>query len=184
MVQRVSLKSQWQYGEEEEWRLSAASCGATDGSGGAGACRRFGSAVPRVPRRGRAPPGAAGQLVEHLVRGHSEDMVTRPIESRNACTGSDEIGSEQSQGTREAVRGASSRSENSLTEISALDRPPAHGGAPSARVRTRTEASLEEVTRTPTTPTTAGSHRPQRGSSRHGPGDSGLGFGELAGSPV
>ena len=163
MVQRVSVESQWQYGEEEEWRLSAASCGVTDGSGGASACRRFGRAVPRAPRRGRAPPGAAGQLVEHLVRGHSEDMVTPPIGNGNACTVSDEIGSEQSQGTREAVRGASSRSDKSLTEISAVDRSPAHGGASPARGRTRSETSSLEATRTPTTPTTAGLHRPQRG---------------------
>ena len=46
MVQRVSLESQWQYGEEEEWRLSAASRGATDGP-------LIGVAF--VPLRARAP---------------------------------------------------------------------------------------------------------------------------------
>ena len=70
MVQRVSLESQWQYGEEEEWRLSAASRGATDVPGGAGACRRLERTVPRAARCGRAPLGAAGLLVEHLERGH------------------------------------------------------------------------------------------------------------------
>ena len=48
----------------------AAGCGATVGSGGAGACRRLERTVPRAARCGRAPLGAAGLLVEHLERGH------------------------------------------------------------------------------------------------------------------
>ena len=78
----------------------------------------------------------------------------------------DAAGLKESQGPREAVRRASSQSDTSLTELSAIDRSPARAGASPARGRTRSETSSWEATRTSTTPMIAGLHRPQRGSSR------------------
>ena len=97
------------------------------------------------------------------VRGHRGELGDRRSRRVDLEASRDATGPERLPGSREAVRRASSRSDNSLTEQSASDRSPAHAGPPTARGRPRSEASFEKVIRTSTLSTTAASHRAQRG---------------------
>ncbi len=97
------------------------------------------------------------------VRGHRGELGDRRSRRVDLEASRDAAGPERLPGSREAVRRASSRSDNSLTEQSASDRSPAHAGPSTARGRPRSEASFEKVIRTSTLSTTAASHRTQRG---------------------
>ena len=97
------------------------------------------------------------------VRGHRGELGDRRSRRVDLEASRDAAGPERLPGSREAVRRASSRSDNSLTEQSASDRSPAHAGPSTARGRPRSEASFEKVIRTSTLSTTAASHRAQRG---------------------
>ena len=97
------------------------------------------------------------------VRGHRGELGDRRSRRVDLEASRDAAGPERLLGSREAVRRASSRSDNSLTEQSASDRSPAHAGPSTARGRPRSEASFEKVIRTSTLSTTAASHRTQRG---------------------
>ena len=97
------------------------------------------------------------------VRGHRGELGDRRSRRVDLEASRDAAGPERPPGSREAVRRASSRSDNSLTEQSASDRSPAHAGPSTARGRPRSEASFEKVIRTSTLSTIAASHRTQRG---------------------